>query len=117
MSTKTQTNTMITMRDDAFNRIKNNNVEYRITDIKQNSYNNIAREVLGKMKVPWYLNSRFPGVKVRLARNSTDWFGLPQYQYDEEVNFRLLIPQSLGNGSMPNTQSRFLQYGHGLFGN
>eukprot|EP01084_Bolivina_argentea_P060610 110719_1 len=54
MSTKTQTNTMITMRDDAFNRIQNKNVEYRITDIKQNSYNNIAREVLGKMKVPWY---------------------------------------------------------------
>ena len=34
----------------------------------------------------------------------------------EEVEFELLIPRGLANGSMPNTQSRYLQYGHGLFG-
>ena len=33
-----------------------------------------------------------------------------------DVEFEILIPRGLGNGSMPNTKSRYLQYGHGLFG-
>ena len=80
MSQKVQTNTMVTMRDDAFSRIKNNNVEYRITTNINNPYDNIARKIKGFMKVPWYLNSRYPGTNVRIVRNEDDWFGTPQYQ-------------------------------------
>lgn len=80
MSTKAQTNTMVSMRDDAFNRIKDGNVEYEIRQVIENPYDNIARKILGIMKTPWYLNERLPGLKTRIVRNETDWFGTPQYQ-------------------------------------
>ena len=116
-STKAQTNVMVAMRDDAFSRIKDGNVEYSIRRIEDSPYPNVARKVLGWMKTPWYLNTRLPEPNARIVRNEKDWFGTPQYQGLEEVEFEILIPQGSANGTIPNTEGRFVQYGHGLFGN
>merc|ERR1719410_2225073 len=45
-TSKTQTNVMVSMRDDAFRRINNGNVEYRIQKVQDAPYPNIARKVL-----------------------------------------------------------------------
>lgn len=114
-STKTQTNTMVAMRDDAFHRLQNN-MKYHIRKVIESPFPEIARKVLGTMQVPWYLNQRIPGPHVRIVRDTENWFGLPQFQGFEEIEFEILIPNSLINGSRGNrTDSRFVQFGHGLF--
>eukprot|EP01084_Bolivina_argentea_P226892 383194_1 len=117
-STQTITTTMITMRDDAFSRIKNGNVNYRIeavidypTDIPY-----AGRKINGTMSVPWYLNTRIPDPEARIVRNIDDYF-LPVFQREEQVEFEVIIPRSILNGSIVPNDSRYVQFGHGLFHN
>ena len=118
MSTYTQTNRIISMRDDAFSRLRNGKngkieIEYKIDNIEDNYSDSCYRKIEGHMKLPWYLNLRYPSVDVRLE---TDWddCNIAVYQHDANVNFEMLIPTSVANGSI---EGRILQYGHGLFGN
>ncbi|ETO07440.1 hypothetical protein RFI_29954 [Reticulomyxa filosa] len=116
MSTYTQTNAMVYMRDDAFSRIdwSEGGVSYRITSV-ENDFDSeyIARKVNGLMSVPWYLNHVTPGMDVRLIYE-WDNPNQPVYQQNFDVEFELLIPYSVANHSV---MGRWVQYGHGLFGN
>ena len=120
MSTKQMTQTMLNMKQDAFNRIdwKNGGVKYKIQNVIDNPSNlsYIARKVDAVMYVPWYLNDRLPTVNTRIVRNESYDYFQPIYQGMGEVEFELLIPDSVANGSMINN-SRWLQFGHGLFEN
>lgn len=117
MSTKQMTSTMLNMREDAFNRIDSKSgVKYKIQKVIDNPANlsYIARKVDAIMYVPWYLNDHTPSDNTRIVRDDNDFF-TPIYQGVKEVEFELLIPFSVANGSI--TDSRWLQFGHGLFEN
>ena len=114
MTTDMQTERMINMRDDAFNRIPNDgNVKYRITNIENNPYDEIARTVEGFMTVPMYLNMRIPDPLVRLVIDYNTDPLKPIYQGDAEFAFKMTIPNIVANGTL---SARFIEYGHGLFG-
>ncbi len=55
MSTHTLTSAMLTMREDAFQRVSKG-IEYVIDQVHDNPSSSIARRLKGRMKVPWYLN-------------------------------------------------------------
>ncbi len=117
-STKTITTTMITMRDDAFSRIKNGSVNYKIEAVVDYPIDipYAGRKINGTMYVPWYLNTRLPEPEARIVRNVDNYF-LPVFQREEEVEFEVIIPRSILNGTISPKDSRFLQFGHGLFHN
>eukprot|EP01084_Bolivina_argentea_P286188 490911_1 len=117
------TKLMRSMRDDAFNRVLINDVydvKYRITSIIDDpDYGNpsenpnvTARQITGEMEIPWYLTQREAGVTVRVVTDNND-YQTPVFQSMEWVTFRVIIPQSVWNGSITG---KWLEYGHGLFG-
>ena len=55
MSTRTITNRLVTMRDDAFERTKDG-ISFRIEKVDEKPRAGVARELHGVMTVPWYLN-------------------------------------------------------------
>lgn len=116
-STKSLTSTMIHMRDDAFSRIDDQGVQYRITSIVDNpsSLKYIGRKIKGLMSVPWYLNDRLPSTSVRIVREWSFNPFMPVFQQMNEIEFEMLIPESISNLSLNSSQIRFLQYGHGLY--
>ena len=68
-STSQQTERFIYMRDDAFERIPYpDGVKYRVTEVFDDwKPGIIRRKILGRMTLPWYLNSYAPGTDVRLV--------------------------------------------------
>lgn len=55
MTTRTITNRLVSMRDDAFERTKNG-ISFLIESVTNNPRPGVARELRGVMTVPWYLN-------------------------------------------------------------
>ena len=55
MSTRTLTNRLVTMRDDALKRTASG-VKFRNLKITEKPNADMARKVQGEMQVPWYLN-------------------------------------------------------------
>eukprot|EP00055_Hartaetosiga_balthica_P010956 m.48442 g.48442 ORF g.48442 m.48442 type:complete len:649 (-) comp7397_c0_seq1:95-2041(-) len=111
MSTHTQTNRIVTMRDDAFKRTQDG-IPFSVLKVENNPRPGVARQITGVMKVPWYLTQLAPGMSVRLNVASND-SNTPLYNGEGEAQFMVVIPESLVNNK---TKGAILQYGHGLFG-
>eukprot|EP00730_Choanoeca_flexa_P010521 TRINITY_DN1839_c0_g1_i1.p1 TRINITY_DN1839_c0_g1~~TRINITY_DN1839_c0_g1_i1.p1 ORF type:complete len:645 (+),score=114.50 TRINITY_DN1839_c0_g1_i1:2-1936(+) len=110
-STKTQTSRMVTIRDDAFERVSGG-IPFKITSVQDSPRRGVARELHGEMTVPWYLTQYAPGMSVRL-NIAQDNPNLPLYNGDGLVTFTVIIPESLRNAS---NLGALMSYGHGLFG-
>eukprot|EP00049_Salpingoeca_infusionum_P018359 m.356907 g.356907 ORF g.356907 m.356907 type:complete len:654 (+) comp17657_c0_seq1:91-2052(+) len=110
-STKTQTNRIVTMRDDAFERTANG-IPFTITRVQDSPREGIAREIHGIMEVPWYLTELAPGMSVRVNTAQGDP-NTPLYNGQGLVTFTVVIPDSLVQNG---TKGAVMQYGHGLFG-
>lgn len=111
MSTRTITNRLVTMRDDAFERTKDG-ISFRIEKVDEKPRAGVARELHGVMTVPWYLNQLAPGMSVRMTLDSYDP-NVPVYNGEGDVQFLVSIPESLVQNG---TRGAIMQYGHGLFG-
>jgi hypothetical protein len=80
-----------------------------VMDVKDNVDANIARRILGTLRVPLFMENAQPGAL--LARDEQ---GRVRRNGDTEVAFTLQIPRSVWGQSVAPV--RFLQYGHGFFG-
>eukprot|EP01138_Halocafeteria_seosinensis_P000158 gb/GECG01000164.1/.p1 GENE.gb/GECG01000164.1/~~gb/GECG01000164.1/.p1 ORF type:complete len:683 (+),score=64.76 gb/GECG01000164.1/:1-2049(+) len=109
---KEVTKRFVSMRDDAFARMPSSGPTYNVTSVQNHYKPGIGKFIEGTVDVPWYLNSVYPGLDVHLVEDST---GLPIYQQTVPVEFSVLVPESLTNGSITKA-ARIIQYGHGLFG-
>jgi len=70
----------------------------------------VALEIDGNMTVPWFLSSTAADIGTRITR---DGAGTPTSNSDFAVGFKVIVPESVANGSMPASA---VYYGHGLFG-
>jgi hypothetical protein len=107
------TKRMVTARDDSRKRMRlTGGPLHTVTKVTEDFQSTGRRKVEGVMEVPQYLNQAFPGPLSRLVID--DATGAPVFQHMGTVPFEILIPASVLNGSV--ARPRFLQYGHGLFG-
>eukprot|EP01147_Barroeca_monosierra_P006961 gene6961-7613_t len=111
MTTRTITNRLVSMRDDAFERTKNG-ISFLIESVTNNPRPGVARELRGVMTVPWYLNQLTPGQSVRVNTAKYDT-NIAEYNGDGAAQFLVIVPESL---AINGTKGAVMQYGHGLFG-
>lgn len=110
-STRTQTNRMVMMRDDAIRRTAGG-IPFFFTNVVDNPSNDISRELHGVMTVPWYLTQAGPGKDTRVKTQQNDT-NTPEYAFDHVVDFTVIIP---ANATDTGRRLPIMQYGHGLFG-
>eukprot|EP00054_Salpingoeca_dolichothecata_P016522 m.96985 g.96985 ORF g.96985 m.96985 type:complete len:639 (-) comp22014_c0_seq1:116-2032(-) len=111
-STDMLTSRLLHMREDAFARVNQTDIDYVIVESQDFPQEHIARKLIGFMKVPWYLTCVLPTQNCRL-NTSPDAPNKPEFVAYEEVQFTILIPyKPVVNG----TTVGVMQYGHGLFG-
>ena len=95
------------MRDDGLSRLPATGPVYYITEVNENPYDNIARQIKGDLEVPLYTDKKGPGSHLVIEN------GVPVFQGWANTTFTVNIPNSLvANG----TAGMILEYGHGLFG-
>jgi hypothetical protein len=106
-SRENNTSRFVHMRDDALAKVGDLGPEYTIVKVDENPNPHIRRRILGKMKVPLYLDKPEPGGKFVL-----DAQGLPMQNGTAEFEFLVHIP----NAATTGTPGALLQNGHGLLG-
>ncbi len=106
-SRENNTSRLLHMRDDALAKVGDLGPEYTIVNVEENPNPHIRRRILGKMKVPLYLDKPEPGGKFVL-----DDKGLPTQNGTAEFEFLVHIP----NAATKGTPGALLQNGHGLLG-
>jgi len=103
---------LLTMRDDAFERLRDAAPKFAVTDVVSTDLpDGIGRRVLGTFDVPSYLTGAGePGSRLTQTDD-----GLPEYAgYDYRANFTCQIPAKALGGAGGTT--RPVVYGHGLLG-
>lgn len=110
-STRTQTNRMVAMRDDAFKRTEKG-ISFVFDKVIDKPSSNVRRELHGIMTVPWYLTQQGPGKQVRVKTTPNDT-NVPEFAFNHVVDFTVIIPNSVVDNYL---RAPILQYGHGLFG-
>ncbi len=109
-SRASNTDWLVHMRDDAFEKVGPTGPAYTITSVDQDlDPANILYRIKGTMTVPLYLTAPDPGNALVFGDD-----GLPKQNEDTptyEAEWELLIPNSAQQQAVP-----LLQYGHGLLG-
>jgi hypothetical protein len=97
------------MRDDALAKVGALGPEYTIdvANVEENPNPHIRRRILGKMKVPLYLDQPGPGGHLML-----DQSGMPMQNGTAEFEFLVHVP----NAATLGTPGAIVQNGHGLLG-
>jgi hypothetical protein len=109
-SRENNTRDMIAMRDDALRVVGEQGPEYSVTQVIEDPNEYIARRIIGKMKVPLYMQKAEPGTRMNRGED-----GLPKQNGFAEYPFLVQIPKSLRDD--PSKAAGVLQQGHGLLGN
>lgn len=114
-SDEAATSDLVTMRDDALERVGATGLGCTITNVEEPTMEEngqIFRKIEGTFTVPLYMMTNQPGA--RLRRDSA---GAPLAEGTTEAPFEMIIPrsvhESVSGGGAP---VRLMTYGHGLFG-
>ena len=110
-STESIIGDVITMRDDALNRLGEEGIACNVTEVNDNWGDDgmTFRRIKGTFTAPQYVEEDFPPTMIR--RNDS---GSPVFVENREVVFTITIPQSLANSS---TSGPLTVMGHGFLGN
>ena len=111
-STNSITEDLITIRDDASDKLGDSGIGCNVTQVIDNfgEDNSTFRLIKGTIVTPHYLKTVTPLPPTEMKRNSD---GVPQFTFYTEVTFTLLIPQS---AAISNTPAPLVVLGHGFMG-
>ncbi len=110
-STESIIGDVITMRDDALERLGDDGIGCNVTEVNDNWGDDgmTFRRIKGTFTAPQYVEADFPPTLLR-----RDQSGTPLFVENREVVFTITIPQSLANSS---TSGPLTVMGHGFLGN
>ena len=110
-STESITRDLLTMREDASQRLGDGGIGCNITSVEDNygGDNSTFRIIEGTITTPHYIESAHPPTSMR-----RDSDGLPEFTFNSEVVFTLSIPQSAADSG---TAVPLVVLGHGFLGN
>ncbi|MFC1482253.1 hypothetical protein ACFL51_00445 [Myxococcota bacterium] len=100
--------TLLAMRDDALDRLGAAGLGCTVTEVEEDFEGISYRLVRATVETPWYLDQ--PEAPAEIVRDET---GAPVYQGTEEVEFLVILPDSLAS---TGTAGPLVVWGHGLFG-
>jgi hypothetical protein len=109
-SSQSLTDNLITMRNDATQRLGESGIGCNVTSVDENygDDNSTLRRISGTITTPHYLESIFPPTPM-----TRDEFGKPMFNFLNEVVFTLSIPMSATESSEPVP---LVVLGHGFLG-
>jgi len=96
------------MRDDLYDRIAADGIEYSITEIEEQPNESTGRRIKGMLTVPLYTDVDGPG-----ALLNRDADGMPYAEGETTVPFTVVVPTTALTDPRPLP---LIQYGHGLLG-
>ena len=110
-STQSLTNNLISMRNDASQRLGDDGIGCNVTSVEENygDDNSTLRRIQGTITTPHYLESTYPPTSM-----IRDEVGNPKFNFMSEVVFTLTIPMSSAENSQP---APLVVLGHGFLGN
>ncbi|MAB36011.1 MAG: hypothetical protein CL975_01635, partial [Euryarchaeota archaeon] len=109
-STESLTDNLISMRDDASQRLGDAGLGCNVTSVDENygDDNSTLRRISGTITTPHYLQSTYPPTAM-----TRDDVGNPKFNFMNEVIFTLTIPMSSAENSQP---APLVVLGHGFLG-
>ncbi len=109
-STESLTDNLISMRDDASQRLGDAGLGCNVTSVDENygDDNSTLRRISGTITTPHYLESTYPPTAM-----TRDDVGNPKFNFMNEVIFTLTIPMSSAENSQP---APLVVLGHGFLG-
>ena len=110
-SSQSLTENIISMRNDAIQRLGNDGIGCNVTSVDENygNDNSTLRRISGTITTPHYLESIYPPTPMM-----RDEDGKPKFNFLSEVVFTLTIPMSAAENSQP---APLVVLGHGFLGN
>ncbi|MFL2952037.1 MAG: hypothetical protein ACJZ67_04730 [Candidatus Thalassarchaeaceae archaeon] len=110
-STQSITGDIISMRDDATQRLGDNGIGCNVTSVIENyaEDNTTLRRISGTITTPHYLEATYPPTPMIRSEDGT-----PQFNFLSEVVFTVTIPMSAAESSQP---APLVVLGHGFLGN
>ena len=110
-STQSLTHNLISMRNDASQRLGDGGIGCNVTSVEENygNDNSTLRRIRGTITTPHYLESVHPPTPM-----IRDEVGNPKFNFMTEVVFTLTIPMSSAENSQP---APLVVLGHGFLGN
>ncbi|PDH25419.1 MAG: hypothetical protein CND84_01705 [Marine Group II euryarchaeote MED-G35] len=110
-STQSITGDIISMRNDATQRLGDNGIGCNVTSVIENyaEDNTTLRRISGTITTPHYLESTYPPTPMTRSEDGT-----PKFNFLTEVVFTVTIPMSAAESSQP---APLVVLGHGFLGN
>ena len=110
-STQSITGDIISMRNDATQRLGDHGIGCNVTSVIENyaEDNTTLRRISGTITTPHYLESTYPPTAMTRSENGT-----PEFNFLTEVVFTVTIPMSAAESSQP---APLVVLGHGFLGN
>ena len=110
-SSQSLTENIISMRNDAIQRLGDDGIGCNVTSVDENygNDNSTLRRISGTITTPHYLESIYPPTPMM-----RDEDGKPKFNFLSEVVFTLTIPMSAAENSQP---APLVVLGHGFLGN
>ena len=110
-STQSITGDIISMRNDATQRLGDHGIGCNVTSVIENyaEDNTTLRRISGTITTPHYLESTYPPTAMTRSENGT-----PEFNFLTEVVFTVTIPMSAAETSQP---APLVVLGHGFLGN
>jgi hypothetical protein len=110
-SSQSLTENLISMRNDAIQRLGDDGIGCNVTSVDENygNDNSTLRRISGTITTPHYLESTYPPTPM-----TRDEDGKPKFNFLSEVVFTLTIPMSAAENSQP---APLVVLGHGFLGN
>tara|TARA_B100000945_G_scaffold176195_2_gene141374 strand:+ start:5006 stop:7042 length:2037 start_codon:yes stop_codon:yes gene_type:complete len=110
-SSQSITGDIISMRNDATQRLGENGIGCNVTSVTENyaEDNTTLRRISGTITTPHYLESTFPPTPMTRSEDGT-----PKFNFLTEVVFTVTIPKSAAESSQP---APLVVLGHGFLGN
>lgn len=119
-SQQSLTERLLTIRDDAFDRLSGAAPVFEITEVVDAPAGSLSRNIRGTFEVPNYLNQAGGGIGATFNYASDDPDALPEVFAGDGVmkaGFRCQVPIKATDFTGPEVQpARAALYGHGLFG-
>ena len=109
-SSQSLTENLISMRNDAIQRLGDDGIGCNVTSVDENygNDNSTLRRISGTITTPHYLESTYPPTPM-----TRDGDGKPKFNFLSEVVFTLTIPMSAAENSQP---APLVVLGHGFLG-